>query len=91
MQHLTDRDLLALVAMRQLHALEVIYDRHIKLVWKLALISCDDAAAAERAVSGTFLELWRRPQPDATKRLVTRLLSGVRGRCAGRLEEQPAS
>ena len=85
LRHLQDRDLLLLIAKREADALEVVYDRHIAPVWKLALITCSGEANAEKAVCETFRELWRRPEPDITDRsLAVRLLSSVQRSCAGK-------
>ncbi len=80
-RHLPDRDLLLLIAKRESDALEVVYDRYITPVWKLALITCGGASNAEKAVYRTFRDLWRRPQPATTERLAIRLLSDVQRGC----------
>jgi len=80
-RHLPDRDLLLLIAKRESDALEVVYDRYIMPVWKLALITCGGASNAEKAVYRTFRDLWRRPQPATTERLAIRLLSDVQRGC----------
>ncbi len=80
-RHLTDRDLLLLISKREADALEVVYDRYITPVWKLALISCGGASSAEKAVYGAFRDLWRRPKPATTEGLAVRLLSDVQRGC----------
>ena len=78
---LEDRDLLAFVARGDPRALGVIYDRHIGVVWKLALMSCPDPSVAERAVHDTFLDLWSQPYANGSQPPVVRLLAVVRAAC----------
>lgn len=78
---LDDRELVAAIALGDAEALGVIYDRHIGSVWKLALMSCGDEVAAERAVRDSFLDLWRRPPANGLQQPVVRLLAVVRGAC----------
>ncbi len=78
LRQLADADLLLLISRRALHALEVIYDRHIQAAWRVALTYSDDVPAAERAVAAAFLHLWRQPEPGARSSLAARLLSSVK-------------
>ncbi len=78
LRQLADADLLLLISRRALHALEVIYDRHIQAAWRVALTYSDDVPAAERAVEAAFLHLWRKPEPGARASLAARLLSSVK-------------
>ena len=78
---LGDRDVLALIARGDAEALGVIYDRHIGSVWRLALMTCPDVSAAERAVRDTFLDLWRRPYANGSQAPVVRLLAAIRAVC----------
>ncbi|MDQ3809044.1 MAG: sigma-70 family RNA polymerase sigma factor, partial [Chloroflexota bacterium] len=58
-------------------ALEIVYERHSRAVYSLALRLLGDAPAAEEVVQETFLKLWRQPsayQPSRG-RLVAWLLS----------------
>jgi hypothetical protein len=80
LRHLSDDALLYLIAAREPDALEVVYDRHVSPVWKLALLTCGNTAAAEQAVYEAFIDLWRQPCPDDTRPLVARLLSCVQSR-----------
>jgi RNA polymerase sigma-70 factor (ECF subfamily) len=43
------------------HALELVYDRHSRGVYALALRLLGDGPAAEEVVQETFLKLWRQP------------------------------
>ena len=81
LRRLGDQDLLAVIAAGDPEALGVLYDRHIRSVWRLALMSCRDQAAAERVVRDTFLDVWRRPYARRSKQLVVRLLAAVRAAC----------
>lgn len=87
-RHLPDRDLLLLIAKREADALEVVYDRYITPVWKLALITCGGASSAEKAVYRTFRDLWKRPQPATTERLAVRLLSDVQRGCGQKTQRR---
>ena len=77
LRQLADADLLVLISRRDLRALEVIYDRHIEVAWRVALTYSGDVPLAERAVAAAFLGLWRQPDPGARASLIVRLLSGV--------------
>ena len=73
----TDADLLALVAQRDVQALEALYDRHVDAVWDGALRLTGDAAAAERVVASAFMAIWTGRSSVGSCRLVTRLLALV--------------
>jgi RNA polymerase sigma-70 factor (ECF subfamily) len=53
--------LVAAVARGETVALELIYERHSRGVYSLALRLMGDGAAAEDVVQETFLKLWRQP------------------------------
>ena len=89
LRHLPDADLLALISRGDLHALEVVYDRHIGRVWRVALEHFGDVTAAEAAVSKAFLGVWRRPRPGHRAVLPARLLSSVRREAARGSSEPP--
>ncbi len=73
--------MLFLIAAREADALEAVYDRHITPVWKLALLTCENVAAAEQAVYEAFMDLWRQPRAhDDTSPLVVRLLAYLQSR-----------
>jgi RNA polymerase sigma-70 factor, ECF subfamily len=62
-----DATLVASVAQGDARALELIYERHSRGVYSLALRLLTDTPAAEEVVQETFLKLWRQPaayQPD---------------------------
>jgi RNA polymerase sigma-70 factor (ECF subfamily) len=56
-----DESLVASVARGDARALELIYERHSRGVYSLALRLLSDAPAAEEVVQETFLKLWRQP------------------------------
>ena len=77
--HLSDQDLLALMAAREPDALAALYDRHISPVWTFALLSRENTEAAERAVYEAFVRLWREAGVDNDPRsLPVRLFEFVR-------------
>ena len=77
LSELPDAELLVLVGLREVAALEAVYDRHIDAVWRGALKLTADAATAERAVAAAFMTVWTRPAPAEDGGLVARLLAAV--------------
>ena len=69
--------LVAAVARGDPRALEVVYERHSRGVYSLALRLLGDGAAAEEVVQETFLKLWR--QPDAFQPSRGRLFTWLLG------------
>jgi RNA polymerase sigma-70 factor, ECF subfamily len=57
-----DAALVASIARGDARALELIYERHSRGVYSLALRLMTDGPAAEEVVQETFLKLWRQPQ-----------------------------
>lgn len=55
----TDEELLHGLRERDMHALEVLYDRHSRLAYGLAYRILHDTSAAEDVVQEAFLSLWR--------------------------------
>jgi RNA polymerase sigma-70 factor (ECF subfamily) len=56
-----EADLVQAIVRGDSQALELIYDRHSRGVYSLALRLLSDATAAEEVVQETFLKLWRHP------------------------------
>ncbi|MGI9146326.1 MAG: RNA polymerase sigma factor [Chloroflexota bacterium] len=56
-----DEALVASVVLGDARALEVIYERHSRSVFSLAVRLLSDGPAAEEVVQETFLKLWRQP------------------------------
>jgi RNA polymerase sigma-70 factor (ECF subfamily) len=57
-----DAALVAAVARGDPRALELVYERHSRGVYSLALRLLGDGPAAEEVVQETFLKLWRQPE-----------------------------
>jgi RNA polymerase sigma-70 factor (ECF subfamily) len=57
-----DAGLVEALARGDAQALELVYDRHSRGVYSLALRLLSDGPAAEEVVQETFLKLWRQPQ-----------------------------
>jgi RNA polymerase sigma-70 factor, ECF subfamily len=57
----TDTELFLALKARQHNALEVIYDRYVSLVYRLALKILDNSQEAEDLTQEIFLTLWRNP------------------------------
>jgi RNA polymerase sigma-70 factor (ECF subfamily) len=56
-----DAELVAAVARGEARALEIVYERHSRGVYSMALRLLSDGPAAEEVVQETFLKLWRQP------------------------------
>ena len=56
-----DAALVATLAVGDTHALEILYQRHSRSVYSLAVHLLNDAGTAEEVVQETFLKLWRDP------------------------------
>ena len=69
--------LVAAVARADSRALELVYERHSRGVYSLALRLLGDGPAAEEVVQETFLKLWR--QPDAYQPSRGRLFAWLLG------------
>jgi RNA polymerase sigma-70 factor, ECF subfamily len=59
LRSLADEDLMQLVADRDAHAFEVIFDRHGSAAFSLAYRMCGRRPMAEDVVQDAFLSLWR--------------------------------
>jgi RNA polymerase sigma factor (sigma-70 family) len=58
MENRSDVELMLLIQQRQREALEVLYDRYVKLVYSFALRSIGDEASAREVVQLVFTRLW---------------------------------
>ena len=58
MQNRSDLELMRLVQQKQRDALEVLYDRYVKLVYSFALKSMNNELAAKEIVQLVFTRLW---------------------------------
>src|SRR5205823_3971772 len=63
-----DAFLVEAVARGDSHALELIYERHSRGVYSLAVKLLSDGPAAEEVVQETFLKLWRQPSAYQSNR-----------------------
>jgi RNA polymerase sigma-70 factor (ECF subfamily) len=63
-----DEALAAAVAQGDARALELIYERHSRGVYSLALRLLTDGPAAEEIVQETFIKLWRQPESFQAER-----------------------
>jgi RNA polymerase sigma-70 factor (ECF subfamily) len=77
---LTDEQLMARLAMRDIRAFEALYDRYGTLVYSTALRVVGDTQLAEDIAQEVFLRIWRRPDHYVPERgrFVTWLLSVAR-------------
>lgn len=64
----SDEELMARLAERDTRALEVLYDRHARALYSLALRILGEPAAAEEVVQECFLKLWRAPERYQARR-----------------------
>lgn len=58
MQNRSDVELMRLIQQRQREALEVLYDRYVRLVYSFALRSVSNEASASEVVQLVFTRLW---------------------------------
>lgn len=77
---LTDEQLMTRLAMRDIKAFEVLYDRYGTLVYSTALRVVGDPQLAEDIAQEVFLRIWRRPDHYVSQRgrFATWLLSVAR-------------
>ena len=80
-RRLSDSALLSRIARGDLQAFEVLYDRHIDVVWSLALRRSGDLRFAEQAVAEAFLGIWRSPEPGHRFSLAARVLARIEREC----------
>jgi RNA polymerase sigma-70 factor (ECF subfamily) len=78
----TDAELMAALAMGDIAALELLYDRYSTLVFSVSLRVLHDSQLAEDVVQEVFLRLWRQPiSYDPTRgRFISWLMSVTRNR-----------
>ncbi len=76
-----------LLAQPDARALEILYDRHSRRCYSLAVRIMNNPAEAEEVVQEVFLKLWQRPQSfdQQRGRFITWLLSVVHHRCIDEL------
>lgn len=86
----TDRSLLARVALADERALAELYDRYARLAFSLAIAVVGDAADAEEVVSDAFAQLWRSASSFDAERgsVMAWVVTIVRTRALDRLRAQ---
>src|SRR3712207_195260 len=87
---LPDEVLAARIAQRDVAALELLYERHGRALFSLAVKMLDDHHAAEEVVQETFLKLWQRPETYVPERgrLLAWLLGVTHHRAVDRLDRK---
>lgn len=85
-----DDGLVARLLLRDVQALELLYERHARALFSLALKMLAEVEAAEEVVQETFLKLWQRPEAFAPERgrLVSWLLGVAHHRAVDRLRRR---
>jgi RNA polymerase sigma-70 factor (ECF subfamily) len=93
---ISDEDIVDLLARARPEGIEVLYDRHGRLAYSVALRILGDPAAAEDVVQEAFMSIWRRsatyrPERGSLRSWVctivrNRAIDGLRGR-AGRARQ----
>lgn len=78
------------LARQDVRALELLYGRHARAVYSLALKMLADQPAAEEIVQESFLKLWRQPELYVARRgkLLPWLLGVAHHRCVDRLRRR---
>jgi RNA polymerase sigma-70 factor, ECF subfamily len=89
---MADEELLELVGQRNAEAFELLYDRHSRVAYSLALRVLGDRSAADDVVQDAFLAVWRRAATYAPSRGSVRswLLSIVHNRAVDRVRTSMA-
>jgi len=84
---ISDEELVAAIAGKDIHALEVFYDRHRVLAYSLAYRTLSDASDAEDVVQEAFTSVWRSSKTYSPTRASARswLLTVVHHRCIDKL------
>ncbi len=87
---LPDELLAERIAQREVGALELLYERHGRALFSLAVRMLDDHHAAEEIVQETFLKLWQRPETYVPERgrLLPWLLGVTHHRAIDRLRRR---
>jgi RNA polymerase sigma-70 factor (ECF subfamily) len=98
-QDTSDETLVAQIAQRDKHALQLLYSRHHVRIYRFALRFLNDEAAAEDTVSEVFIDVWRQAERFEGRSQVTtwllaiarnKALSVLRRRSAEELDDEVA-
>ena len=76
-QDTSDETLVAQIAQRDKHALQLLYSRHHVRVYRFALRFLNDEAAAEDTVSEVFIDVWRQAERFEGRSQVTTWLLAI--------------
>jgi RNA polymerase sigma-70 factor (ECF subfamily) len=86
----TDEALVGLLTTHEVGALEILYERHVRAIYSLALKLLGEPAAAEEITQECFIKLWRRPDLFQAQRgrLLPWLLGVTHHRAVDRLRRR---
>jgi len=76
-QDTSDETLVAQIAQRHKHALQLLYSRHHVRIFRFALRFLNDEAAAEDTVSEVFIDVWRQAERFEGRSQVTTWLLAI--------------
>jgi RNA polymerase sigma-70 factor (ECF subfamily) len=76
-QDTSDETLVAQIAQRDKHALQLLYSRHHVRIYRFALRFLNDEAAAEDTVSEVFIDVWRQAERFEGRSQVTTWLLAI--------------
>ena len=76
-QDTSDETLVAQIAQRDKHALQLLYSRHHVSIYRFALRFLNDEAAAEDTVSEVFIDVWRQAERFEGRSQVTTWLLAI--------------
>jgi RNA polymerase sigma-70 factor (ECF subfamily) len=76
-QDTSDETLVAQIAQRDKHALQLLYSRHHVRIFRFALRFLNDEAAAEDTVSEVFIDVWRQAERFEGRSQVTTWLLAI--------------
>jgi RNA polymerase sigma-70 factor (ECF subfamily) len=76
-QDTSDETLVAQIAQRDKHALQLLYSRHHVRIYRFALRFLNDEAAAEDIVSEVFIDVWRQAERFEGRSQVTTWLLAI--------------
>ena len=76
-QDTSDETLVAQIAQRDKHALQMLYSRHHVRIYRFALRFLNDEAAAEDTVSEVFIDVWRQAERFEGRSQVTTWLLAI--------------
>jgi RNA polymerase sigma-70 factor (ECF subfamily) len=88
-QDTSDETLVAQIAQRDKHALQLLYSRHHVRIYRFALRFLNDEAAAEDTVSEVFIDVWRQAERfEGRSQVTTWLLAIARNKALSMLRRR---